>query len=537
MPPPTTIPELLDRVSRSGVVPAEKLQGLFDELAEMGQPPRTPNEMIERLIEAGLITRFHGEKFAIGKYKGFQLGSYLILEQLGSDGVGQVYLAHHVNMNRLVALKALSPQAYENDPIAKERFHREARAAGSLDHPNIVHVFDLCQDGKLLYLVMEYVDGASIQSIISKHGPFEIATAAHYARQVAFGLQHAHELKFVHRDIRPANLLVDRGGVVKILDFGLVRSEADETGELTRQAVDRSILGTEDYIAPEQAVDSSKVDIRADLYSLGATLYFMLSGQTLFPDGPAGEKMIWQQVKNPTPINKLRPEVPLKLAGVVHKMLRKKPDERYATPAEVFDALTPFIADEVPPAADPAWIPERSGRVAIGRAAVPNPVSAALAARPAGSVPVPSAGGSGSGAGGPASHVFAPTFPSPPTPTPPPPPPPPRKKAGAGSDTRNVPADEQVKGSAETGRISNTPSDRIKGKRRQDESELDTTPDGAEGGSDEAPRKRRRPRREEREDYDEDLGPPPRSNAMLIIVGLLLALVLVLIGIVILLLK
>jgi len=521
MPPPTTIPELLDRVSRSGVVPAEKLQGLFDELAELGQPPRTPNEMIERLIEAGLITRFHGEKFAIGKYKGFQLGSYLILEQLGSDGVGQVYLAHHVNMNRLVALKALSPQAYENDPIARERFYREARAAGTLDHPNIVHVFDLCQDGKLLYLVMEYVDGASLQTIVSQHGPIDVATAVHYVRQVAFGLQHAHELKFVHRDIRPANLLVDRGGVVKILDFGLVRSEADETGELTRQAVDRSILGTEDYIAPEQAVDSSKVDIRADIYSLGATLYFLLAGQPLFPEGPPGEKMIWQQVKNPTPINKLRPEVPLKLAGVVHKMLRKKPEERYATPQEVFEALTPFIADEVPPPPDPAWIPERSGRVAIGRAAVPNPLSAAMAARPGSvPVPVPSAGGSG-GSGGPASHVFAPTFPPPTSP------PPTKKKSGGNSDRAS---DEQAKGSAETGRISNSPSDRMSDRRRRDESDIDTTPE------DEIPRK---PRRKQRpvEEYEEEPEPATNSKATLIIGVLVVALLLALGGIAILLLK
>ncbi|MBA4188657.1 MAG: hypothetical protein C0467_11720 [Planctomycetaceae bacterium] len=531
MPPPTTIPELLDRVSRSGVVPAEKLQGLFDELAELGQPPRTPNEMIERLIEAGLITRFHGEKFAIGKYKGFQLGSYLILDQLGSDGVGQVYLAHHVNMNRLVALKALSPQAYENDPIAKERFYREARAAGTLDHPNIVHVFDLCQDGKLLYLVMEYVDGASLQTIVSKHGPLEVSTACHYARQVAFGLQHAHEQKFVHRDIRPANMLLDRGGVVKILDFGLVRSEADETGELTRQAVDRSILGTEDYIAPEQAVDSSTVDIRADLYSLGATLYFLLSGQTLFPDGPAGEKMVWQQVKNPTPINKLRPEVPLKLAGVIHKMLRKKPEERYATPLEVFEALTPFVLDDVPPPADPAWIPERSGRVAIGRAAVPNPTSAAMAARPAGPqpAPVPSAGGSGS-AGGPASHVFAPTFPPPSNS----PPPPPRKKA-PNSDSRPSPGDEQAKGAAETGKITSTPSDRMKGRRKPEQSEIDTTPDG-NNSDDATPRKpRRRPVREE--DDEADYEPAPRSNATAIILVLVAALGLAVAGIVILLMK
>ncbi|VTT97993.1 serine threonine protein kinase : Putative serine/threonine protein kinase (Fragment) OS=Gemmata sp. Wa1-1 PE=3 SV=1: Pkinase [Gemmataceae bacterium] len=508
MPPPTTIPELLDRVSRSGVVPAEKLQGLFDELAELGRPPRTPTEMIERLIEAGLITRFHGEKFAIGKYKGFQLGSYLILDQLGSDGVGQVYLANHINMNRLVALKALSPQAYENDPIARERFHREARAAGTLDHPNIVHVFDLCQEGKLLYLVMEYVDGSTLQSIVERAGPLEPHVAAHYARQVAAGLQHAYEQKFVHRDIRPANLLVDRAGVVKILDFGLVRSEAEDTGELTRQAVDRSILGTEDYIAPEQSVDSSRVDIRADLYSLGATLYFLLTGRTLFPDCPAGERMIWHQVKNPTPVNKVRPEVPLKLAGVVHKLLRKKPDERYATPFEVIEALTPFIADELPPVPEPGWIPERRGRVAAGRGAVAKPTSAVISARaaaPAAGVPLPlpvpappAATPAPVGQVGPASDVFAPAFPRVPGQ------PPPKKKPGGD-------------GAARPGRA----------KGRQPEADIDTTPD-ATGSSETPPRKRRRP--EPAED-DGDIEVAPRSGGTVIIVVLSVALLLALAGI------
>src|SRR5262249_26744384 len=157
------------------------------------------------------------------------------------------------------------------DVVARERFFREARAAAALDHPNIVRVFDLCQEGRLLYLVMEYVDGLSLQALVSKRGPLDVMAAANYARQVAFGLQHAHSLGFVHRDIKPANLLLERTGVVKILDLGLVRSEADAATALTKQLDNKSILGTADYVAPEQAVDSSRVDIRADIYSLGAT--------------------------------------------------------------------------------------------------------------------------------------------------------------------------------------------------------------------------------------------------------------------------
>jgi serine/threonine protein kinase len=371
MPPPTTIPELLDRVRRSGVVPADRLEGFLVGLQASELAPATPAEMLDRLVDAALITRFHADKLAIGKYKGFLLGGYLILDQLGSGGMGHVFLAEHVNMRRLVALKVLPPHSFESDPVARERFFREARAAGTLDHPNIVRVFDLCQEGKLLYLVMEYVEGVSLQALVSRHGPLPVAAACHYARQVAFGLQNAHEMGFVHRDIKPANLLVDRAGVVKILDLGLVRSEADAASGLTRQLDNKSILGTADYVAPEQAVDSSRVDIRVDIYSLGATLYFLLTGRPLFPDGRTAQKLVWQQIKEPTRVDQLRPEVPSELADIVHRMLAKKPADRFATPAEVFDALSPFVPDEVMPP-DPAWLPETPARVAVSRAAVPG---------------------------------------------------------------------------------------------------------------------------------------------------------------------
>ncbi|HSQ58707.1 MAG TPA: serine/threonine-protein kinase, partial [Gemmata sp.] len=349
MPPPRTIPELLDRVRRSGIVPADRLEAFLTSTQATEPLPATPAEMLDMLVHAGLITRFHADKLALGKYKGFLLGSYVILDQLGSGGMGHVYLAEHVNMRRLVALKVLPPQSFDSDPIARERFFREARAAGTLDHPNIVRVFDLCQEGKILYLVMEYVEGISLQSLVARYGTLPVATACHYARQVAFGLQNAHEMGFVHRDIKPANLLLDRSGVVKILDLGLVRSEADAGSGLTKQIDSRSILGTADYVAPEQAVDSSGVDIRADIYSLGGTLYFLLAGRPLFPEGRTAQKLVWQQMKEPTPIDQIRPDVPPELAAIIHKMLAKKPQDRFATPAEVFDALVPFAQDDVPP--------------------------------------------------------------------------------------------------------------------------------------------------------------------------------------------
>jgi serine/threonine-protein kinase len=367
MPAPTTIPGLLDRVRRSGLIPPERLDGFLVGLQTSGRSPKSIPELLGLLVDAGMITQFHADKLAAGKYKGFQLGNYLILDQLGTGGMGQVYLAEHAAMQRLVALKVLPIFASE-DVVARERFFREARAAAALDHPNIVRMFDLCQEGKLLYLVMEYVEGISLQALVGRVGPVDVTAACQYARQIAFGLQHAHEMGFVHRDIKPANLLLDRDGVVKVLDFGLVRSEADKGSGLTKQLDNKNILGTADYVAPEQAVDSSGVDIRADVYSLGATLYFMLAGRPLFPEGRTAQKLVWQQIKDPAPIRRLRPEVAPELAGVVHTMLQKKPDDRFQTPAEVFDALAPWTQEPVEPPPE-EWMPPAPARVAMLRAA------------------------------------------------------------------------------------------------------------------------------------------------------------------------
>ena len=376
MPAPASVPELIDRLRKSRLVPVDRLEGFLAALQTASGVP-TPAALLDRLVAAGMITKFHADKLIAGKYKGFQLGDdrYLILDQLGAGGMGQVFLAEHAQMRRLVALKVLSPHAFENDPVARERFMREARAAGTLDHPNIVRVFDLCQDGKILFLVMEYVEGLSLQALVTQFGPLDVAAACHYARQVAFGLRHAHEMGFVHRDIKPANLILERTGLVKILDLGLVRSEADAASGLTKQLDNRSILGTADYVAPEQAVDSSKVDVRADIYSLGATLYFLLAGRPLFPEGRTAQKLVWQQIKDPVPLNRLRPEVPADLAAVVHRMLEKRPADRYATAAEVFEALEPFDRADVPPP-DPALLPETAPRVALARGPAPGPAAA-----------------------------------------------------------------------------------------------------------------------------------------------------------------
>jgi serine/threonine-protein kinase len=396
MPAPTTVPELLDRVRRSGLIPPERLEGFLVGLGTAGTLPDTVPGFLDKLVDAGMITRFHADRLGQGKYKGFQLGSYLILDQLGTGGMGQVYLAEHGAMRRLVALKVL-PVFSAEDPVARERFFREARASAALDHPNIIRVFDLCQEGKIIFLVMEYVEGVSLQQLVARRGPLDVATACQYARQVAFGLQHAHDLGMVHRDVKPANLLVDRTGVVKILDLGLVRTEADADAGLTRKLDNQGVLGTADYVAPEQALDSSTVDIRADIYSLGATLYYLLAGRPLFPEGRTAQKLVWQQIKDPTPITRVRPGVPAEVAGIVHTMLQKNPADRFQSPVEVFEALAPWTEDPVPPPPDDV-LPRPAARVLATRSGV-VPVAAARGGGTASNVVLAALrpGGSGSG--------------------------------------------------------------------------------------------------------------------------------------------
>src|SRR5207248_3242922 len=231
-----------------------------------------------------------------------------------------------------VALTIL-PLARAEDPSSLGRFYREARAGGSLDHPNIVRTFDNGLEGDYHFLVMEYVDGCSLEGIIQKHGPMDKTRAATYLRQAAVGLQHLHQGGLVHRDIKPGNILLDRRGTVKILDLGLARFFHDHKDLLTQQYNNTAILGTADYLSPEQAMSSHDVDVRTDIYSLGATLYYLLAGRPPFEAKTVSQKLLAHLTKEPTPLRELRPEIPEELAAVVAKMMAKNREERYQSAA------------------------------------------------------------------------------------------------------------------------------------------------------------------------------------------------------------
>jgi serine/threonine protein kinase len=296
---------------------------------------------------------------------------YEVLRELGRGGMGVVYLAKNKLMERDEVLKVVNKQLLGQDGAA-ERFLREIRSAARLNHRNIVTAYTTLQVGDLLIFAMEYVVGDDLAKVVKDRGPLPVANACFYIREAAMGLQHASERRMIHRDIKPGNLMLAREGkkhIVKILDFGLAKAtrEGGTTHDLTG---DNKMLGTPDYIAPEQALDATRVDIRADIYSLGCSLHYLLTGKAPFKAKSLYELLQAHISMNATPVHELRPEVPAELSAVIAKMMAKDPAQRYQTPAEVAKALAPFMKAGVK--ALPA---ERAG-------AIPDPwttVSAAAA--------------------------------------------------------------------------------------------------------------------------------------------------------------
>ena len=278
---------------------------------------------------------------------------YRILEILDGGGMSLLFKAEHCRMKRTVALKIIHPQLVSSES-AIERFHREVQAAARLDHRNIVTAHDADQAGDVHFLVMEFVQGTDLAKVVKKRGPLPVDDACAYVRQAALGLQHARENGMVHRDIKPQNLMLTSAGHVKIVDFGLAsfaceavpisNVEAQLSSEVAKTDITHTgiWIGTPDYMAPEMARNPHTADIRADIYSLGCTLYFILTGQVPFPGGTVSDKINAHAKRPPQPVSDLRPGMPPRLVGVVEKMMAKDLAERYQTPADVADALAPW---------------------------------------------------------------------------------------------------------------------------------------------------------------------------------------------------
>jgi serine/threonine protein kinase len=326
----------LDGLLSSGLITEAQLVETFGPAL-----PDDPSQLVAELIKANLLTPYQAKQLLAGKFRGFIIGPYRILRPLGQGGMGTVFLANHTTLNRKVALKILSPQ-HAKDRLNLERFQREARTAASLDHPNIVKLFDISQGAGVHFLVMEFVEGKNLQAFLADTGPLHFAQAVQYIAQAASGLQHAHDKGLIHRDIKPSNLMLGKDGTIKILDLGLTRSFTDQSDDLTGTLAEGQVAGTVDFLSPEQAMNQH-LDERSDLYSLGATFYVLITGQPPFK-GSTTQKLLQHQMKEPPSVtSRLRGHVPEALSDVIRKMMAKKPGDRYATASDVIDALSPWL--------------------------------------------------------------------------------------------------------------------------------------------------------------------------------------------------
>jgi eukaryotic-like serine/threonine-protein kinase len=330
MPPPITAAEFLTVVEKSGLLHAKDLVRYRSRSASDSD---SPNQVANWLVTDGRLTPFQVELLLAGKYRPFFVGPYKVMSRIGNGSMGVVYLCEHREMRRRVALKVLQKRR-ASDEVALERFVREARAAAALSHPNVVHALDVgCENG-LHYLVMEYIAGQSLKELILGAGPLPPLKAADYLRQAALGVQHAHEAGLIHRDIKPSNLMIDRSGVVKLLDLGFARFD-DVEFNLTRGAA----IGDAAYIAPEQALDSHAVDARADIYSLGATFHLALVGRPLIPGAGMSVANPSQQSDSPDFS---------RLMVVLRRMTAVDPANRYQTAGEVAAELVVWAAPKPP---------------------------------------------------------------------------------------------------------------------------------------------------------------------------------------------
>ena len=343
-----TTDSFIDILRKSGLLTDAHLEKRVAEVEAEQDTPLEKMVLARALIESEDITAWQAEKLLAGKHKGFYLGKYLLLRLLGRGGMSSVYLAEHSVMKRRCAIKVL-PASRVNDSSYLGRFHLEAQAAASLDDPHIVRAYDVdhFSDGKtdVHFLVMEYVEGMDLHETIIKQGPLSPQDAANYIHQAAQGLIHAHESGLIHRDIKPGNLLLDIKGVVKILDMGLARFfNEDDEDSLTIQH-DEKVLGTADFLSPEQAINSHNVDARADIYSLGCTMYFLLTAHVPFDQGSLAQRLMAHQTQEPPPITKYRNDVPDSLLAIIKKMMAKKLDDRYQSAQDVAEQMEQWIND------------------------------------------------------------------------------------------------------------------------------------------------------------------------------------------------
>lgn len=344
--PVRSIDDFLVVLRKSGLVDEARIEAAFARWTDRGQP--LPEELVGAAIDAGLLTRWQVDQLLKGRHKGFMLGKYRLLRLLGAGGMSTVYLAEHTTLRSKVAIKVLPVKRVDQSSYLA-RFEREARQSARLSHPNIVRTFDLDTSDAIHFIAMEYVEGEDLHAKVKRDGPLDVREAADFVRQTALGLQHAHEEGLIHRDIKPANLVLDKRGVVKILDLGLAFEGGGDEDSLTREH-DEKILGTADYLAPEQARDSHRADARSDIYALGCTLFYLLTGRAPFARGTLAERIQAHMKQRPPNLLDMRADVPPAIVELFFRMMEKHPDARPQTARDVAESLAAWLGQGSGPA-------------------------------------------------------------------------------------------------------------------------------------------------------------------------------------------
>lgn len=342
MPVTQAVHDFLSALKKSRLLEIDDLQDAAVTVAQLNNP--TTADMANVLIEDGYLTRFQADRLLEGNYRGLVLDEYKLLEVLGCGGMGWVYIAEELETKWRVALKVL-PDDGRRDAGTLARFQLEAQAGLRLNHPNIVRTHKLGHSddiyGKVHYVVMELVRGVNLFELLMLKRKLDIGQCCDIIMQAADALDYAHSQGLIHRDIKPENLLVCPDGSVKILDFGLAMVDENDEEFSMAMIFGQNRLGTADYISPEQYIDSYKIDHRADIYSLGCTFYFALTGKVPFPFATAGEKLKGHLKKKPAHVHTLRPDVPKRVVAILQKMMSKRTENRIQTAADVVRYLKP----------------------------------------------------------------------------------------------------------------------------------------------------------------------------------------------------
>lgn len=336
-----SVDQFLERLAASGLTVAEEARKLLASMPDETRPT-TGDDFARVLVERKQLTEFQAHAALDSHGMRLGLGQYVILDKIGQGGMGLVFKALHRHMRREVALKVLHTDVADS-PDALRRFQREIRAGGKLNHPHIVPTLDADQVGDTMFLVMEYVPGTNLALLVGQNGPLPVEQALRYVAHAAEGLAHAHDQGIIHRDIKPSNLLCDERDNVRVLDLGLARFAADGQAQQTQLTGTGELLGTVDYMAPEQALSTRKADARSDIYSLGCTLAYLLTGQPPF-SGESVLKRLMAHRDTPVPsLCDMRQGVPDTVNRIFQKMVAKQPAERYQSMRELLADLAPLV--------------------------------------------------------------------------------------------------------------------------------------------------------------------------------------------------